>query len=445
MHDLSETIVAVATPPGRGGIGCVRLSGPAAHAIAAALFLPARESETGPLRFGRFLGRDGTPVDHGYLVTFPRDGAFTGEESAELWAHGSPAVLRELVEASAARGARPAGPGEFTYRALRNGRVDLPKAEAVRDLVAARTLWQARLAFSQAEGGLARRLRPLAESLDDLAARAEAAVEFVDEPETEEAAAAFADALESARRDAASLARSFRAGLLVREGATVAITGLPNVGKSSLFNALLARERAIVSEVPGTTRDVLEEGIDLDGVPVRLVDTAGLREVEDPVETEGVRRARSARAEADLVLLVLDGSRALAPAEEDALSEAPRTIVAANKCDLPAGTAAAVPGAVLVSAKTGEGLDGLRTAIAVRLGTAERLDDPVLADPRHAIAIEGAAAALERARGALDAGLSEEAVLEDVREARHRLGEITGEFGTEDLLDRIFSTFCIGK
>lgn len=447
MHDLEETIVAVATPAGRGGVGCVRLSGPRAHPLAERLFRPAASRTGGALRFGRFVGRDGDPIDHGYLVRFEAGRAFTGEPSAELWAHGSPAVLRELVDAALVAGARAAGPGEFTYRALRHGRLDLTRAEAVRDLVDARTLWQARTAFAQREGSLARRLAPLREALLDLAARAEAAVEFVDEAETRGASESFGRALAAASEQAATLGRAMGTGRIAREGVQVAITGLPNVGKSSLFNALLARERAIVSEIPGTTRDTLEDAVDLDGLPVRLVDTAGIRRSTDPIESEGVRRAKAALAESDLVLFVLDASRPVDAAERQALGELdPRhAVIVANKADLPKAGGPLPPGALEVSARSGAGLDALRGALREKALGGGSLEDAVLSGARHGAAIDGCAEALARGLRAFTAGLSEEAVLEDVREAMRRLGEITGEVGSDDLLDRVFATFCIGK
>jgi tRNA modification GTPase len=450
MHDLDVTLVAVASPPGRGGVGCVRISGPDAGTIAAGLFRPVKGGAAGRPAFGRFLDRDGRAIDHGYLVEFPAEASFTGEPTSELWPHGSPAVLAALVEAAIGAGAAPAGPGEFTYRALRNGRLDLARAEAVRDLVAARTLYQARVAFAQAEGALSRRVAPLRESLADLIARGEAAVEFVDESETHLPPEGLRRGIEQAAGACEHLLDGFRHGRVVREGASLVITGLPNVGKSSLFNALLSRERAIVTEVPGTTRDTLEEHLDLGGVPVRLVDTAGLREVGDLVESEGVRRARAARQEADLEMLVLDGSRPLEAAEREALEAArgdggSTTIVVVNKIDLPATAPPPVPDAVQVSARTGRGLDTLRAAIRKRVAGAGPVEDPILTDARHAHAVERARDALARAAKAAVEGLSEELVLEDLREAMHNLGSITGEFTTEDLYDRIFSTFCIGK
>jgi len=450
MNDLDVTLVAVASPPGRGGVGCVRISGPDAGTVAARLFRPAKGHATGCPVFGRFLDRDGRPIDHGYLVEFPAGASFTGESTSELWPHGSPAVLAALVEAAIGAGATPAGPGEFTYRALRNGRLDLARAEAVRDLVAARTLYQARVAFAQAEGALSRRLAPLREGLADLIARAEAAVEFVDESETHLPSRELRRGIEEAAATCDDLLGGFRHGRVVREGVSLVITGLPNVGKSSLFNALLSRERAIVTEMPGTTRDTLEEHLDLGGIPVRLVDTAGLREAGDVVESEGVRRARAARQEADLVMLVLDGSRPIEPAERETLESAGEdarmpTIVVVNKIDLPAVASLPGPAAVWVSARTGRGLETLRKEIRERVAGTGPIEDPILTDARHAHAVERAREALDRASKAAVEGLSEEWVLEDLRDAMHNLGSITGEFTTEDLYDRIFSTFCIGK
>lgn len=453
MHELDTTLVALATPAGRGGVGCVRVSGPRSFEIAAGLFRPASRNRPptpgGRPCFGRFVDRCGRAIDHGYLVLFAAEGSFTGEPTAELWPHGSPAVLAEIVEGCLARGALPAGPGEFTYRALRHGRLDLARAEAVNDLVAARTLYQARLAFSQAEGALSMRLEPLRESLEEWIARGEAAVEFVDESETHLAGGELRRGIQSARDTCTDLLREFRTGRVVRDGATLAIVGRPNAGKSSLFNRLLARDRAIVNEVAGTTRDTLEEDVDLDGIPLRLIDTAGLRHVDDPVEGEGVRRAERARQEADLVLVVLDGtheprSEELAAASGGDEAERMRRVVVINKSDLPraAGT---FPDAPAVSALTGEGLDALRHALRERLLGSGPVEDPLLTNARHARALEATLEALDRAAAAGDAGLPDDLVLEDLKQAMRHLGEITGELDNEALYDRIFSTFCIGK
>jgi len=453
VHDLSTTLAAVATAGGRGGIGCVRISGPDAYAIARGLFLTGKRFELpgdGRPRFGTFLDADGRAVDHGYVVAFTPERSYTGEPTVELWTHGSPPVLETLTRAAVARGAVPAGPGEFTYRALRHGRLDLARAEAVRDLIAARTAYQARVAFAQVEGALARRLGPLKEALVDLVARGEAAIEFADESETHLPAGGLSEGLEAACVSARSLLDEAHRGRVVREGAKVALSGVTSVGKSSVFNRLLGSDRAIVSALPGTTRDTLEEAIDLLGIPVTVVDTAGVRLGGDVIEEEGVRRAHRAAGEADLVILVLDASRALREDERQALAArftAGRTgtIVVANKIDLRRSGAADVPwpGAIAVSALTGEGFEALRSAIVDALCSVAPRDNPVVTNVRQTAALEGAVSALDRAAEALPLG--EELVLEDLRVALSSLGEITGEVANDDLYDQIFSTFCIGK
>ena len=446
MHDLETTIVAVATPPGRGGIGCVRLSGTDALSIAGGLFRGPLALD-GQARFGRLLARDGGPIDRGFAVGFPPEHAYTGQSTVELWAHGSPVVLSELVEGALARGARPAGPGEFTYRALRHGRLDLARAEAVRDLIGARTLLQARLAHAQAEGALSRALAPLKDLLEDLLARGEAAVEFADESETELPEGALSAGIEEARLLCAKLLAGFQQGRRLREGVTAVLTGPPNVGKSSLFNALLARDRAIVSEQPGTTRDTLEEALDLDGLVLRLVDTAGLRAVDDPLEDEGVRRARRAAGDADLRLWVVDGSVPLlgdAPARLAAARRDAEALVVWTKADLPS-CAQPLPGEPVVSARTGEGLAELRSHLRTRLLGGAPREDPVLTDARHAQALREVEAGLEGAHAGATAHLPLEYLLEDLRRALHAVGTITGGVDQERLYDRIFATFCIGK
>jgi len=453
MHDLSTTLAAVATAPGRGGIGCLRISGPGAYAIAVGLVSapsPLDLPGDGRPRFSTFLDEQGTAVDHGYLVAFSPERAYTGEPTVELWTHGSPPVLEALTRAALARGALPAGPGEFTYRALRRGRLDLARAEAVRDLIAARTTYQARVAFRQVEGALARRLAPLRTALIDLVAAGEAAIEFADEAETHLATGALARGLAEAAVSARALVDEARRGLIVRSGARVALSGVTSVGKSSVFNRLLGRDRAIVSPIAGTTRDTLEETFDLDGIPVTLIDTAGVRSAQDPVEAEGVRRAKEATGEADLVIRVLDAGRCLRDDERSALSApapdgSPRSIVVANKIDLErlAAPVEPWPGAIPISALTGFGLPALRQAIREALRGAGPLQDPVLTNDRHLAALEQTVAALDRAQGAIPLG--DELVLEDLRGALQALGELTGEFQNDDLYDRIFSTFCIGK
>jgi len=426
------------------------MSGPRAHEIALALF---RARTEGPparfdaLRFGRFVGRDGAAVDHGYLVLFEKGRAYTAEPTAELWTHGSPAVLGELIAAALALGAAPAEPGEFTYRALRNGRLDLARAEAVRDLIAAQTAYQARTALAQAEGALSRRLAPLREDLLDLIVRVEAAVEFVDESETHLSAGSVAPALADLEARCLALLAGFRAGRLVREGASLVLSGLPNVGKSSLFNRLLERDRAIVTAEPGTTRDVLEETLDIGGIPVRLLDTAGLRDTPDAAEGEGVRRARRALESADLVVHVIDGSIAPSDGVRRETGSTAKVTLAWNKADLVHAPRPALMGeeALWVSARTGEGIDLLRERLRVQLLGTVPSEEPILTNARHAAALERAAAAIGRAATALRAGFTEEYLLEELGQALAQLGSITGEVTADDVLERVFSTFCIGK
>jgi tRNA modification GTPase len=401
-------------------------------------------------RFATFVDVEGRALDHGYIIAFRSERAYTGEPTVELWPHGSPPVLDALTRAAMSQGAVLAGPGEFSYRALRHGRLDLARAEAVRDLVAARTTYQARVAFAQLNGSLARRLAPLREALIDLIARGEAAIEFADEAETHLPEGGLTNGVAAALTSAQALLEEARRGRVVRDGARVALSGVTSVGKSSIFNQLLGRDRAIVSPVPGTTRDTLEETVDLNGIPVTFIDTAGFREAGDAVEAEGVRRARAAASDADVVVLVLDAGRGLLPGEQEALSErgpshGTDTIIVANKVDtLPrAARELPWPAAIAVSAVTGEGMDALRGALRTALCGTPRLEDPVLTNARHAAAIEETVAALGRARDALPLG--EELALEDIRAALSAFGEITGEVGNEDLYDRIFSTFCIGK
>ena len=449
MHDLSTTVVAVATAPGRGGVGCLRISGEHAVPVALSMFEPTGQGpEQGKKPcFGRFLDRDHTPIDHGFVVLFGHGSSFTGESTVELWTHGSPAVLQELLDTAIAAGAVAAGPGEFTYRALRNGRIDLARSEAIKDLIEARTRYQARVAFEQTEGSLSRRIAPLIDELEEWIARGEAAVEFVDEAETHLPDGRLAGVIDSAITKCDELVAGYRTGRVIRDGARLVLVGRPNVGKSLLFNRLLEEDRAIVTEVAGTTRDTLEEDLVLDGIPVRLIDTAGLREVRDAVEREGVSRAQRALEQADLVLFVLDGSREPDELERDTLTrvetEVGRWVAVVNKSDLP--QRARLNGTLSVSAKNGDGVTELRAALREQLLGSGPTEHPLVTNGRHAAALEQARATLAKAATAVKNGLSEEWVLEDLKQARCELAAVSGEFGVEDLYDRIFSTFCIGK
>jgi tRNA modification GTPase len=456
------TIVAISTPPGRGGIGVVRLSGPRAITLAWSLFRPAAKitapPATGQTLFGRFIDAAADTIDHGYLVVFRPPATFTGEETAELWGHGSPAALRHLLSAAVAAGARPATPGEFTLRAFLNGRIDITQAEAIRDLIEARTAFQAKVAHDQVRGRISEAVNHLKDRLVELLARLEASIEFSEESE----AARFLpeegpwrEAL-SLRQAIETLAGTYERGRRVREGATVALAGSPNVGKSSLFNRLLEEDRAIVTPVEGTTRDVLEETLDLGGIPVALLDTAGLHAPRDEAGAEAVRRAREAFESADRVVVILDGSRPLKEEEEafiDAI-EHKQGLVVLNKIDLACGlgldTALRLKqrfGALEVSAKTGQGIEALRRALrqAVASEAVAGREEPFITNVRHRDLLARAAAALARAEEGARRGVSVEYLLLDCREALDRLGEITGVVGTEGIYERIFLNFCIGK
>lgn len=477
MFSSADTIVAIATPSGRGGLGVVRLSGPDAARIAAELV--GRNTPFTP-RYATFatFGTSPHPAsgsaipdpgsrtpDHVVVTFFPRPASYTGEDVAEISAHGSPVVLAALLRAAVDQGARLAEPGEFTLRAFLHGKLDLVQAEAVADLVDAVTPLQARTAFDQLEGTLTLAIGAIEAELFDVMARLEASLDFPDEGyhflQPREASDGLRGLL--ARIDAL-LAQAAR-GRLVREGAQVAIVGAPNVGKSSLFNALLNANRAIVTAVPGTTRDLLTERTDMGGLSLALVDTAGVRESSDVVEREGVARARAAVGVAELVLVMLDRSRPLGDDDRAVLSdtEPSRRLVVVNKSDLPASGdfpsripfpsssklppgSVGAPGTIEISVRTGDGLDALRAAITAALVEGESLRDrPLVSNVRHTTLLEAARAAIERARTALEREVPEEFPLVDLQEAAAALQEITGRRTTDDLLRNIFERFCIGK
>lgn len=458
----TDTIVAIATPPGRGGIGVVRLSGPSASAVAAHLIAhrgvleprravftsvlpapPPSDAARGAASADPPARADGGPIDRAIVTFFPSPRSYTGEDVVELSAHGSPVILRAIVEAAVAAGARMAEPGEFTLRAFLNGRVDLTQAEAVADLIDAATPLQARAAFDQLEGTLTRAIGAIDAALFELIAKLEASVDFPDEGYHFVEPGAVAVAIESLLERTSALLADARRGRLIREGLQVAIVGRPNVGKSSLFNVLAGASRSIVTDVPGTTRDLVTETIDLHGLRVTLVDTAGLRESADVVEVEGVARARGAQAVADLVVHVVDHQTPAGAAGPIVA----KNFVVQNKIDL--APARRVDGAMLgVSARTGEGIDDLRRAILRALDCDLQRDRPEITNVRHAALVQHAHEALTRARDAAraDAGaLPEEFVLADLQAARGALEEITGRRAPDELLAHIFSRFCIGK
>lgn len=450
-----DTIVAIATPAGRGGIGVVRIAGPSAMEIVTRLSgtsaLEARRAT-----FTRFTNpKDGVVVDHVVVTWFQAPHSYTGDDVVEVSAHGSPWVLQHIVELVCQGGARLAEPGEFTFRAYINGRLDLVQAEAVADLIEAVTPLQARVAVDQLEGTLTKRVADIDTQLFEVAAKLEASLDFPDEGfhfiGRDEATAGLRTTLSSLD----ALLADGRRGRLIREGRLVVIAGRPNVGKSSLFNALVGTGRAIVTPVAGTTRDVLTETVDIDGVPITLVDTAGVREAVDEIEAEGVRRAHEAFSVAALTLVVLDGSQPLTD-EDRAILDVVREprIVVANKSDLDAqglkplrsidGGPGLQPRAV--SSRTGEGLDALRHAIIAALaGTDDLRDTPLVSNQRHLQCAATAREAVARAIAAAEAGATEEIVLAELTDARQALEWLTGRRTPDDVLAHIFSHFCIGK
>ncbi len=500
MFSTSNTIVAIATPPGRGGIGIVRLSGPDAHRVACDLTArekpfqprhatlatirqyvasgfsrtstripesrvpsppPSLASTYGELppspRLRRTAvalaeaGRRGrlspSAIDHAIVTYFPAPASYTGDDVVEMSAHGSPVVLKAIVGAAVDRGARLAEPGEFTLRAFINGRIDLPQAEAVADLIDAATPLQARAAFDQLNGTLTQTIAAIDRALFDLIARLEASVDFPEDGYHFVDPSELASAIDAIREQTTALLCVARRGRLIREGLHVAIIGKPNVGKSSVFNALVGAARAIVADLPGTTRDLASETVDLDGLRVTLVDTAGLRETVDIVESEGVSRSIGAASVADLVLRVCDLSDR-STMDDDLLPDGrdASTLLVANKADLP--HAWSRRDAVEVSATTGFGIDELRRRVALALDVDLRADRPEITNVRHIALVEQADRALQRARTAALAeghSMPEEFVLADLQDARSALEEVTGRRTPDDLLAHIFARFCIGK
>jgi tRNA modification GTPase len=447
-----STIVALSTPRGRGALAVIRLSGADAIEIAKQL---AHLDEIEPRRASLTQLRrpdNNEILDQVLLTCFPAPHSLTGEDVVEISCHGSPAVVRSIIDATLELGAVLAGPGEFTLRALSNGKINLAQAEAIRDLIAAQTDAAVRQASRQLNGELSNALGPFKEKLVEVIVLLESALEFVEEdipaPRINEIENDLATVSEGVRK----LSESYSAGRLLQEGIRVAITGCPNVGKSSLFNKLVERERAIVTDIPGTTRDTLSEAIDLEGVPVILTDTAGLRETTDGIETLGIERTHRAMGDADLVLVVLDGSANLGPADHDLINRTSnaRRLVVMNKSDLPTFDTSSCCveefQTINVSARTGEGLGTLRSAILASLSNNGIENGSLLiTNARHYDLLCGTQRELEAARVALRERHSEELVLVPLHNALRLLGQITGETTTEDILSEIFATFCIGK
>ncbi|MGA3264313.1 MAG: tRNA uridine-5-carboxymethylaminomethyl(34) synthesis GTPase MnmE [Terracidiphilus sp.] len=450
----TDTIAAISTPPGRGGIGIVRLSGPEAASIAGQLVKPRQPLEHGRARLADVLdgaGSDGAQIDEAVVTWFAAPNSYTAEDAVEIAAHGSPVVLNLLLRRSMELGARLAEPGEFTQRAFLAGRLDLTQAEAVRDLIEAQTLTQARQAASQMGGTLSRRVEPVKQALVKLIAQLEAGIDFAEDDVEVTPEAEIARRIGELTPPLKAMEASFSRGRIVHDGLTLAIVGRPNAGKSSLFNRLVERERAIVTATPGTTRDLVTERISLDGIPLELVDTAGLHGAGEEAERLGIARSREALADAALVLVVLDATQPLNDEEHrllEAVQDRP-ALVAVNKSDLVKTDSLAqeVGGvaALRTSALTGEGIAALRERI-LALATGGAAEEPgMLTSLRHHQAIASALAALADAAQANLNAIPHEMILLDLYRALWALDSLTGQTTSNDILNLIFSTFCIGK
>jgi len=474
--NLDDTIVAIATPPGRGGIGVVRLAGPEACAIAAPMLRLKHELEPGRAVFGELIepcvagttplsarsrhteGRTGVSAPHDQRIDevvvtyFQKPHSYTTDDIIEISAHGSPVVLRHIVEIALARGARLAEPGEFTMRAFLNGRLDLTQAEAVRDLIDSQTLFQAKVAAQQLEGALSKRLKPIKQKLVELIALLEAGIDFAEDDVSVAPDTTILNHIAEVREPLEQLAASFAYGNLVHEGLTLAIVGRPNVGKSSLFNQLVERERAIVTAQPGTTRDLVSETVAIGGIPVQLVDTAGIRRALDEAESIGIRKSMEALADADLVLVVRDATQPAGEEDRELLSqvEGRAAIVVENKCDLRSSQFPVLSSQlprVMTSALTGEGIPELRAAILQHVGgeSGARTETGFLTNVRHQKLVTDSLAALEAAANAVAMRVPHEMLLLDLYNTLRPLDEITGATTTDDILNLIFGTFCVGK
>ena len=490
--NIDDTIVAIATPAGRGGIGVVRLSGPNARKIALPMLRLKHPLEPGRAVFGELIEpcradsvdrlpasvinsaklidapplaetaspivkrtRESIPheqrIDEVVVTYFARPHSYTTDDIVEISAHGSPVILRHMIELCTSAGARLAEPGEFTMRAFLNGRIDLTQAEAVRDLIEAQTLYQAKISAQQLEGALSRQLQPIKQKLVESIAVLEAGIDFADDDVAVLPDADILVRIAAVRAPLAQLADSFAYGKIVHEGLTLAIVGRPNVGKSSLFNRLVERERAIVTATPGTTRDLVSETVSLGGIPLQLVDTAGIRQALDEAESIGIRKSMEALADADLVLVVLDSSRPIANEDHELIRQTKDrpTIVVANKCDLPVGQRPGISreeAGVRVSALTGEGIAELRAEILRHIGGDNvQTEAGFLTNMRHQNLVRESLVALDCSASAVAGKVPHEMLLLDLYSALRPLDAITGATTNDDILNLIFSTFCIGK
>jgi tRNA modification GTPase len=451
----TETIVAIATPPGRGGIGVVRIAGPDAVAIAAPMLRLQYALAPRVARFGEVLDvESGQRLDEAVVTWFEAPHSYTGDHVVEIAAHGAPVLLEYLLRQAIARGARMARPGEFTERAFLAGRLDLTQAEAVRDLIEAQTLYQARVAAEQLHGALSRRVQPIKSALVDLIALLEAGIDFAEDDIDVLPDAEILLRLARVEEPLGALADSFAFGRIVHHGFTLAIVGPPNAGKSSLFNRLIDRDRAIVTATPGTTRDLVSERVAIGGLPIELIDTAGLRESVDEAESIGIRKSREALAEADLVLIVLDASETLTDEDLALVGQVAsgRAIVVMNKIDLIADEESPTEVSparrvARTSALNGDGVVELRTQIAalVREGSGAQNESGMVTNVRQHQEVLASRAALERVHTGIGEHVPHEMLLLDLYAGLRPLDALTGDTTADDILNLIFSSFCIGK
>jgi tRNA modification GTPase len=438
--NLRDTICAISTPAGRGGIGVIRISGAQARPIAEKIL-----RLNAPLESWTATLAELPEVDRVVVTYFAAPRSYTAEDVVEISCHGSPVILKHALQRCCEAGAQLAEPGEFTLRAYLNGRIDLPQAEAIRDLIESTTLYQARIAAQQAEGSVSRRLKPVKEQLLELIALLEAGIDFAEDDISVAPPEEILRRLDPVTSAIGTLIVSFAYGKLVHEGFTLAIVGRPNVGKSSLFNRLLEQDRAIVTDIPGTTRDLVSETTSLEGIPVRFVDTAGIRIGQDLVENLGIERSYQAMADADVTLVVVDGAAPLKQEDHDLIARAReqgKSVVVANKSDL-----GRLDGIVAVSALTGDGVPELKKRLIETIAPRGQIEQEggFITSLRHEQLLKESREALDAARNATTAGIPHEMLLLDLYAALRPIDAITGATTADDILNRIFSTFCIGK
>ncbi len=454
---MCDTIAAIATAQGPSAIGILRITGPDTCTIMDRVFRPKgkrlSQRENRKMVLGDVLDREGKVIDHGLAVLFHGPNSYTGEDSGEIHCHGSPLVLQEVLLSLFQAGARQAKAGEFTQRAFLNGRMDLIEAEAVADLIDAETAEAARNAAGQLSGTISRGINEIYDDLMDITSRFYAVVDYPDEDIEDLQRTTVEKTLRNSEEKLGTLLATFDRGRIMKQGVPTVILGRPNAGKSSLLNALLGYDRAIVTDVAGTTRDTVEEKVLVGRTLLRLIDTAGIRETADEVERIGVERSRDAARQADLALLVLDGSQALTEEDEAAIAvaeKAPHLMVVRNKCDLPGGVDEAYlrrrfPGVSSVSAKTGEGLPALVEKIEEIYAAGDVKTGEVMTNARQAEAVGRALEAVRRAKEALSCGMTPDVILTEGEQALAALGELNGKSIREDLVATIFSRFCVGK